>query len=59
MPEAAAGGGPQFLGPTQAQMDQWIATDKNYVHGKIVLIGKAAVIPVDFNPPQKRLPDDK
>jgi carboxypeptidase Q len=51
-------GGPQFLGPTQAQMDQWIAQVKSSVRGKMVLIGKAAVIPVDFNPPQKRLPDD-
>ena len=59
---AAAGrggrGGPQFLGPTQAEMDQWIAQNKASVKGKMVLIGKAAVIPVDFNPPQKRLPDD-
>lgn len=51
-------GGPQFLGPTQAEMDQWIAQTKNSVRGKIVMIGKAAVIPVDFNPPQKRLPDE-
>jgi Zn-dependent M28 family amino/carboxypeptidase len=39
-------------------MDQWIAQTKDSVRGKMVLIGKAAVIPVDFNPPQKRLPDD-
>lgn len=59
---AAAGrggrGGPQFEGPTQAEMDAWIAQNKGLVKGKMVLVGKAAVIPVDFNPPQKRLPDD-
>lgn len=62
-PNAAAGGrggrgGPQFQGPTQAEMDQWIAQSKSSVRGKMVLVGKAAVIPVDFNPPQKRLPDE-
>ena len=51
-------GGPQFQGPTQAEMDAWIAQNKNLVKGKMALIGKAAVIPVDFSPPQKRLPDD-
>ncbi|MGA7238415.1 MAG: peptidase M28, partial [Bryobacteraceae bacterium] len=30
-------GGPQFLGPTQAQMDQWIAQVKSSVRGKMVL----------------------
>jgi hypothetical protein len=29
------------------------------VRGKMVLMGKAAVIPVDFNEPQKRTPDDR
>ncbi len=52
-------GGPQFLGPTQAEMDAWIAANKDKVRGKIVMIGKAAVIPVDFNEPAKRRPDDQ
>jgi Iap family predicted aminopeptidase len=39
-------------------MDAWINQVKSSVHGKMVLVGKAAVIPVDFNPPQKRLPDE-
>ena len=39
-------------------MDRWIAAMKNKVHGKMVMIGKAAVIPMNFNPPQKRRPDD-
>lgn len=53
------GGGPQHFGPTQEQMDAWIAANKSKVRGKIVMIGKAAVIPVDFNPPAKRRPDDE
>jgi hypothetical protein len=52
-------GGPQFLGPTPAEMDAWIAAAKDKVRGKIVMIGKAAVIPVDFNEPAKRRPDDQ
>ncbi len=52
-------GGPQFEGPTQAEMDAWVAATKDKVRGKIVLVGKAAVIPVDFNPPEKRRPDDQ
>jgi carboxypeptidase Q len=51
-------GGPQFAQPTQAELDQWIASVKNSVHGKVVIIGKAAVIPVDFTPQQKRRPED-
>jgi carboxypeptidase Q len=53
------GGGPQHYGPTSEQMDQWIAANKDKVRDKIVMIGKAAVIPVDFNPPAKRRPDDE
>jgi carboxypeptidase Q len=52
-------GGPQFEGPTQAQMDAWIAANKDKVRGKMVMLGKAAVIPVDFNEPAKRRPDDQ
>jgi carboxypeptidase Q len=43
--------GPQHYGPTQEQMDAWVAANKSKVKGKVVLIGKAAVIPVDFEPP--------
>ena len=52
-------GGPTRLGPTKDEMAQWIAANKDKVRGKIVLVGKAAVIPVDFEPPQKRRPDDQ
>ncbi len=65
--DAAAGGGgfggrggaPVRLGPTKDEMEQWVAANQSKVRGKIVLIGKAAVIPVNFNPPAKRRPDDQ
>lgn len=54
------GGGPQRYGPTQEQMNDWVAANKPKVRGKIVLVGKAAVIPVDLETPQpKRRPDDE
>jgi carboxypeptidase Q len=53
------GGAPQRYGPTQQQMDEWVAANKPKVRGKIVLVGKAALIPVDLETPQpKRRPDD-
>jgi carboxypeptidase Q len=56
------GGGanpPARLGPTKTELDQWIAATQPKVRGKIVFIGKAAVVPIDFNPPAKRRPDDQ
>jgi hypothetical protein len=54
------GGAPPRLGPTKDEMDQWIAVTKDKVRGKIVLVGKAAVIPVDMETPQsKRRADDQ
>ena len=53
------GRGPTHLGPTPDEMQEWVAANRNKVRGKIVMIGKAAVVPVDFDPPQKRRPDDQ
>ncbi len=53
------GGPPARLGPTKDEMDQWIAATKDKVRGKIVLVGKAAVIPVNFDPPAKRRSDEQ
>jgi hypothetical protein len=53
------GRGPTRLGPTKDEMAEWLAATKGSVRGKIVMIGKAAVIPVDFTPPQKRRADDQ
>jgi carboxypeptidase Q len=52
-------GAPQRLGPTRDEMEQWVAASKDKFRGKIVMIGKAAVIPVNFDPPAKRRPDDQ
>ncbi|MBZ5623609.1 MAG: M28 family peptidase [Acidobacteriia bacterium] len=52
-------GGPQRLGPTKDEMDQWLAANKSKIGGKIVMIGKAALVPVNFNPPALRRPDDQ
>jgi carboxypeptidase Q len=53
------GGAPARLGPTKDEMAQWIAATKDKVRGKIVLVGKAAVIPVNFDPPAKRRTDEQ
>ncbi len=53
------GGTPQRLGPTKVEMQQWLDSNKDKVRGKIVLMGKAAVLPVDFTPPAKRRADDQ
>ncbi len=53
------GGPPPRLGPTKEEMEQWLAATKDKVRGKIVLVGKAAEIPVVFDPPAKRRPDDQ
>ena len=53
------GGAPQRLGPTKEELSQWMAANKDKVKGKMVLIGKAAAVPVNFNPPVMRRPDDQ
>ena len=53
------GRGPQRLGPTKEQWEEWVAANKSKVRGKVVMIGKAAVVPVNFNPPAMRRADDQ
>ncbi len=53
------GGAPARLGPTKDEMAAWVAATKDKVRGKIVLVGKAAVIPVNFDPPAKRRSDEQ
>lgn len=48
------GAGPQFLPPTRAEFDAGVAGLGSKVKDKIVLAGKAAVVPVNFNPPPLR-----
>ncbi len=53
------GGAPARLGPTKDEMAQWLAANKDRVRGKIVMVGKAAVIEVNFDPPAKRRTDEQ
>jgi carboxypeptidase Q len=45
--------------PTQEQLNSFFAAQRSRVKGRIVLIGKPAVVPVNLNPPPKRLSDDQ
>ncbi|HKV37506.1 MAG TPA: M20/M25/M40 family metallo-hydrolase, partial [Pyrinomonadaceae bacterium] len=45
--------------PTQDQLTTFFASNKSRVTGKIVLVGKAAVVPVNLNPPSKRQSDEQ
>ena len=63
-PEAQAGPGrgpatqqPQLQGPTKEELTAWMDANRLPIAGKMALIGKAAVIPVNFNPPAMRRDD--
>jgi len=45
--------------PTQEQLNSFFAAQRSRVKGRIVLIGKPAMVPVNLNPPPKRLSDDQ
>ena len=45
--------------PTQEQLTAFFQTQKAKVRGRVVMIGKAAVVPVNITPPAKRTPDDQ
>jgi hypothetical protein len=47
------------LGPDKVEFARWAEATKDKVRGKIVMIGKAAVLPVEFGAPVKRTPDDR
>jgi hypothetical protein len=40
-------------------MDRWVAETQPKLAGKMVLVGKAAVVPVSFDAQEKRRPDDQ
>ncbi len=44
--------------PTQAELTAYFDSVKSQVKDKMILVGKPAVIPVNINPPPKRLNDD-
>ncbi|MFY9621100.1 MAG: M20/M25/M40 family metallo-hydrolase [Pyrinomonadaceae bacterium] len=45
--------------PTQAQLTAFFETQKAKVRGRVVMIGKAAIVPVNINPPAKRMTDEQ
>jgi carboxypeptidase Q len=45
--------------PTQEQLTMFFSNQKARVRGRIVLVGKPALIPVNLNPPQKRTSDEQ
>ncbi|HEY2962470.1 MAG TPA: M20/M25/M40 family metallo-hydrolase [Pyrinomonadaceae bacterium] len=45
--------------PTQEQLTSFFANNKARVRGRIVLVGKAAVVPVNLSPPTKRMSDEQ
>lgn len=50
---------PDFqLPPTQAELTAYFDSIKSQIKGKMVLIGKPAVVPVNINPQPKRIPDE-
>lgn len=44
--------------PTQDELTSYLDGVKADISGKIVLVGKAAVVPVNITPPAKRVPDE-
>ena len=56
-PPGPGGAAPRFLPPTQEEFDAGIAPLHGKLKGKIVMVGKAAVIPVNFEPPPLRRGD--
>jgi len=44
--------------PTQEELTAYFNTVKASITGKMILMGKPAVIPVNFNPPPKRIDDE-
>jgi len=51
--------GPKGERPTQEQLTRFFADNKARVRGRIVLVGKPAVVPVNLNPPAKRMNDEQ
>ena len=45
--------------PTQEQLTMFLSNQKANVRGRIVLVGKPTVVPVNLNPPAKRLTDEQ
>ena len=44
---------------SQEQLSIYLGNQKAKVKGKIVLVGKHTIVPINLNPPPKRVPDDQ
>jgi hypothetical protein len=58
-PDAPAGRGPQRQGPTQAELDAYLASVKSQVPGAAVLIGAPVFVAVNLDPPSARMTDEQ
>ncbi len=59
IPQFPASSDPKVMqNPTQEELTSYFESVKSGIKGKIVLVGKAAVIPVTIDPPAKRIADD-
>ena len=45
--------------PSQDQLTAFFAKEKTKVRGRIVLVGKHTIVPVNLNPPPKRITDEQ
>jgi carboxypeptidase Q len=52
--EGGRASAPQYQGPAREELTAWLEANKGKVAGKIVLWGKAAVVPVNFTAPRMR-----
>lgn len=59
VPQFPAPSNPRVMqNPTQEELTAYLESIKGQVNGKIVFVGKPAVIPVTIEPAPKRIPDD-
>ncbi len=58
-PNVPAARGPLRSGPTEADLDAYLATMKDKVRGAAVLAGKSVFVPVNLTPAAPRLTDDQ
>src|ERR1700722_12220702 len=52
-------GGPQFQQPTKAELAAFLDANKDKIRGKVEMLGKAAVIPMSFDPAARRASDEQ
>jgi carboxypeptidase Q len=58
-PNAPAGAPAQRPGPTQPELDAYLASIKDKVRGAAVMVGRPAFVPVNLSPPPGRLTDQQ